>query len=151
MDVLSGNNRGFHCHSTTSVFICTSHGRPVIPPIGHNSPPDWRDATSYERLCGIDRAGLMWEWLRRDRDYVAWYVQASKATCGVDPQPLRWGLHFRRASGPRGPGRPDHLACRFRSRDDCCHRSADRSRQSRLRAHRPARAVAGDRGRCAGA
>lgn len=41
---------------------------------------DWRDALNYARLHGIDRAGLMWEWLRRDPRYVAWYIRASTAT-----------------------------------------------------------------------
>ncbi len=56
---------------------------------------DWRNAAPYDALAGLDRAGIMWEWLRRDPDYVAWHVQASTATRGVRPAPLLWGLHFR--------------------------------------------------------
>jgi len=61
------------------------------------SRPDWRDPAPYRRLSGIDRAGMRWEWLRRDPAYVAWYTSASKAT---RDQPgaadrLKWGLHFR--------------------------------------------------------
>jgi hypothetical protein len=43
----------------------------------------------------------MWEWLRRDPDYIAWHAGASATTraCGT---PSRWGLHFRRR--PRCPG-----------------------------------------------
>ncbi|WP_406693891.1 transcriptional regulator domain-containing protein [Sphingomonas cannabina] len=40
----------------------------------------------------------MWEWLRRDPDYIAWHARASVATRGVSgigPDPSRWGLHFR--------------------------------------------------------
>ncbi|WP_427916147.1 transcriptional regulator domain-containing protein [Sphingomonas oligophenolica] len=60
----------------------------------------------------------MWEWLRRDPDYVAWYVRASQATRGpgpVEPSPA-WGLHFRGAAGRRRAGCHDHLARRSRSR-----------------------------------
>lgn len=66
----------------------------------------WRDGAQYTRLRGIDRAGLMWEWLRRDPGYIAWYVRASAATRGsggaASIEPIQWGLHFRRAPGPRG-------------------------------------------------
>ncbi|HEX7693950.1 MAG TPA: DUF6499 domain-containing protein [Sphingomonas sp.] len=65
----------------------------------------WRDPGSYARLRGIDRAGLMWEWLRRDPAYIAWHAQASAATRGAaaaNPaveDPHLWGVHFRRESG----------------------------------------------------
>ncbi|WP_414713221.1 transcriptional regulator domain-containing protein [Sphingomonas sp.] len=63
---------------------------------------DWRDRGHYRRLLGTDRAGLMWEWLRRDPDYIAWYVRASDATRGAAhgtaSDPLTWGLHFRGGS-----------------------------------------------------
>src|SRR5690349_2183885 len=55
----------------------------------------WRDAESYRSLSRIDRTGLMWEWTRRDPDYVAWYAQASRATGGAADAgwaPLHWGL-----------------------------------------------------------
>ena len=55
---------------------------------------DWRDPAPYDALRGIDRAGLMWEWLRRDPGYVAWYTCASTATRRVGDA-LPWGLHFR--------------------------------------------------------
>jgi hypothetical protein len=62
-------------------------------------PWDWRDPRPYARLRRIDRTGLMWEWLRRDPDYVAWYVSASSATRGPaaasEMDPDQWGLHFR--------------------------------------------------------
>jgi hypothetical protein len=55
----------------------------------------WRDAAFYRRLVGIDRAGLMWEWLRRDPGYVAWYARASASTRGASgASPLTWGIHF---------------------------------------------------------
>lgn len=55
---------------------------------------DWRDRAFYAGLRGIDRAGLMWEWLRRDPDYVAWHAQASRIT-GSAADPAYWGVHFR--------------------------------------------------------
>lgn len=62
----------------------------------------------------------MWEWLRRDPDYVAWHVRASAATRGAatdgtgpGDDPVQWGIHFCRTAGGRGPGRADHLACRY--------------------------------------
>ncbi|WP_369405256.1 transcriptional regulator domain-containing protein [Sphingomonas pruni] len=61
----------------------------------------------------------MWEWLRRDPGYIAWYARASEVTRGVDALPrgaLAWGLHFRRGSGDRRPPGAADLACRSRSR-----------------------------------
>jgi hypothetical protein len=55
---------------------------------------DWQDHSPYGALGRIDRAGLMWEWLRRDPGYVEWYVSASQATRGSDSSHI-WGLHFR--------------------------------------------------------
>lgn len=90
--------------------------RLVTGPAAKGDPWDWRDARPYERLRGIDRAGLMWEWLRRDPEYVAWYVRASRATRGsAMPAELdaeQWGLHFRRRSCPRRTRSADHLARR---------------------------------------
>ncbi|WP_353850748.1 DUF6499 domain-containing protein [Sphingomonas sp.] len=86
----------------------------------------WRDGSRYTRLRGIDRAGLMWEWLRRDPDYIAWYARASRATRGRPApglEPAQWGLHFRRESGPRSARGPDHLACRSRPWHAARHRS----------------------------
>ena len=58
--------------------------------------PDWRDAEGYKQLRHVDRAGLMWEWLRRDQAYIAWYGRASRMTLGGgDDGPEHWGLHFR--------------------------------------------------------
>ena len=55
---------------------------------------DWRDASAYDRLIGIDRTGLIWEYIRRDSAYVAWYAEASQVTRGA-ADPASWGLHFR--------------------------------------------------------
>ncbi|WP_439645602.1 transcriptional regulator domain-containing protein [Sphingomonas parapaucimobilis] len=55
----------------------------------------------------------MWEWLRRDPAYVAWYTRASTATRGAKLPAgalQRWGLHFRRGSGDRRARRTDPVA-----------------------------------------
>src|SRR3546814_19326243 len=71
--------------------------------------PDWRAERAYDELRGIDRHGLMWEWLRRDEAYVAWQVRASTATRGAglaapaDPHP--WGPPFPRRSRAAEDGR----------------------------------------------
>jgi hypothetical protein len=64
--------------------------------------PDWQNPVEYQRLRKIDRAGLMWEWLRRDPGYIAWHCQASRATAGQAATTKTpggtiadWGLHFR--------------------------------------------------------
>src|SRR3546814_18343600 len=76
--------------------------------------PDWRDERVYEQLHGIDRHGLMWEWLRRAAAYVAWQVRASPATGGTGAaaplDPRQVGLHFRRIPGAAGPGRSAHYS-----------------------------------------
>lgn len=60
-----------------------------------NGPDDWREAARYRALHGIDRAGLMWEWLRRDEGYVSWFAQAGAAR-GAGLRTIEsWGLHFR--------------------------------------------------------
>ena len=54
--------------------------------------PDGASSADYAYLHDSDRAGLMWEWLRRDAAYVSWYVRASAVTCGDPPVALRWRL-----------------------------------------------------------
>ncbi len=69
--------------------------------MGREGERDWRDPEPYALLAGIDRAGLMWEFLRRDPDYIAWYALASSVTRGPARRedPARWGLHFRGSAG----------------------------------------------------
>ncbi|HMI20858.1 MAG TPA: DUF2285 domain-containing protein [Sphingomonas sp.] len=57
--------------------------------------PDGTRAADYACLREVDRAGLMWEWLRRDPDYISWYGKASTATRGARQPPSRWSLLFR--------------------------------------------------------
>ncbi|WP_442947384.1 transcriptional regulator domain-containing protein [Novosphingobium sp.] len=67
---------------------------------GNRDAGDWRDPERYRALAGMDRAGLAWEWLRRDPAYVEWYASASELTrSGWDGGAARaWGLHFRGGS-----------------------------------------------------
>ena len=71
---------------------------------GPNGPCDWRSPQSYRALADMDRAGLAWEWLRRDERYAA---SASKrggkvsfekgvAIVRSTPASRSWGLDFRR-------------------------------------------------------
>ncbi|WP_420822556.1 transcriptional regulator domain-containing protein [Sphingomonas gei] len=97
----------------------------------------------------------MWEWLRRDPSYVAWYTRASTATRGASglapgADPVLWGIHFRRAAGGRGPRRADPLACRFRSGDAPRRRGTHRARRSRCDRSRRTGTLADDRARRAG-
>lgn len=65
---------------------------------------DWRDNAAYRALHGIDRAGLAWEWLRRDPDYAAYSHQASAGAPNgsmlvqTEANALQWGLYFPRAA-----------------------------------------------------
>uniref|UniRef100_UPI0035CA7E30 transcriptional regulator domain-containing protein n=1 Tax=uncultured Sphingomonas sp. TaxID=158754 RepID=UPI0035CA7E30 len=97
---------------------------------------DWRDPRGYDRLAGIDRAGVMWEWLRRDPDYIAWHVRASAATRGRDPRATadRWGLYFRRAADHRCARCDNHLGRGIRSHHATSRRRAGGGVRSRRRA-----------------
>lgn len=117
------------------------------------SRPDWRDPAPYRRLSGIDRAGMRWEWLRRDPAYVAWYTSASKAT---RDQPgaadrLTWGLHFRRGPGPGVTRRAPGLACARRARYPARRCAACRCRACRPVRSCPIRVMARYRRRSRGA
>jgi hypothetical protein len=78
---------------------------------------DWRDGAQYRALLGIDRAGLAWEWLRRDPAYIACAAHYRPAAVDrdlirEDPAALPWGLHFLRGAGPFGIGGSIALAGR---------------------------------------
>jgi hypothetical protein len=70
-------------------------------------PHDWRNAAAYRALLDIDRAGIAWEWLRRDPSYIAFSREhlpdaglrsARGMFVRTEANALRWGLHFRRAA-----------------------------------------------------
>jgi hypothetical protein len=67
---------------------------------------NWHDPAAYQCLAQMDRAGLMWEWLRRDPAYRSLSMTTAPITFAyldsltVIKLPsisgaLRWGLHFR--------------------------------------------------------
>ncbi|SBV31786.1 conserved protein of unknown function [uncultured Sphingopyxis sp.] len=120
---------------------------------GPTSHCDWRDPAPYRRLRGIDRSGMMWEWLRRDPAYVAWYTSASRATRdGCDrPGRLAWGLLFRRRSLAGGTRCAGRVGCRYRSRYIARRSSAGRPAACRPVRSRPVRALALRRHRSRGA
>lgn len=94
--------------SRISRRVAASGWPPVMAADRREPLPDWRDPRPYQRLARADRAALMWEWVRRDPGYVAWYAKASAVTRGAMPAPLDWGLHFRRGPGDQcARGAPD--------------------------------------------
>jgi len=44
---------------------------------------NWRYALEYEALAHIDRAGLMWERLRRDPGYIAWQAEGKSLSASL--------------------------------------------------------------------
>lgn len=67
--------------------------------------PDWWDSAPYRALSGIDRAGLAWEWLRRDPGYAAMSARL-RCIAGLAPyleteaDARAFGLCFRRGRRP---------------------------------------------------
>jgi hypothetical protein len=59
--------------------------------------PDWYDASAYARLLEVERAGLAWEWLRRQHTYAAAARAARHVQSGAsgleDRRALAWNLH----------------------------------------------------------
>ena len=89
-----------------------------------NGLPDWLDPRPYEALNGIDRAGLMWEWLRRDPAYCAASGQMDRTISEVrngfrviqapdDHFAASWGLHFCRNGRYRRKVSNHPVACRL--------------------------------------
>jgi hypothetical protein len=71
----------------------------------------WREEDDYRYLDGADRAGIAWEFLRRNADYRAAAIErpmpASERRGAVEllsgaPSALKWGLLFRRITKPPG-------------------------------------------------
>jgi len=61
----------------------------------------WRDEAIFRRLRGIDRTGVLWEFLRRDPAYIAWYESAVSSRVAIDSadgalaDASQWVIHFR--------------------------------------------------------
>jgi len=71
----------------------------------------WRNDEDYLYLDGADRAGIAWEFLRRNADYHAAAsarpARAFERSGAIEllsgvPSALRWGLLFRRITDPPG-------------------------------------------------
>lgn len=61
--------------------------------------PDWRSPSDYENLRQLDRAGLAWEFLRRDPEYQKDFARTFDATSReAIAIAERWGLCFRMRS-----------------------------------------------------
>ncbi|WP_413740616.1 transcriptional regulator domain-containing protein [Sphingomonas sp. Sphisp66] len=79
--------------------------------------PDWRDSAPYRALAGIDRAGLAWEWLRRDPAYVALSARLRRVGVGtplhleMEADARAFGLCFRRGRRPSGARGAPVVAC----------------------------------------
>ena len=58
--------------------------------------PDWRSPSNYDYLEQLDRAGMAWEFLRRNREYRKDFVRILDATVREAAAiAQRWGLSFR--------------------------------------------------------
>ncbi|WP_067105535.1 transcriptional regulator domain-containing protein [Sphingopyxis granuli] len=69
--------------------------RAVLP------PGSWRDARAYAALAATGARGLAWELLRRDPDYPGGADAGDGPLIAADAAfTARWGLHFRRGTGP---------------------------------------------------
>ena len=88
---------------------------------------DWRSQEAVDALLKLDRAGLAWEFLRRNPDYREDFRQTLQRIASGETSEeaamtefsRRWGLSFRPRSRLAGEREPDDLAARARA-VDCC-------------------------------
>jgi hypothetical protein len=81
---------------------------------------DWRSQDAVDALLELDRAGLAWEFLRRNPDYREDFSQTLQrvATGEISEETAmtefsrRWGVSFRPRSRLAGEREPDDLAAR---------------------------------------
>jgi len=79
---------------------------------------DWRSQHAVDALLGLDRAGLAWEFLRRNPDYREDFRQTLQriASAEISEEAAmtefsrRWGVSFRPRSRLAGEREPDDLA-----------------------------------------
>jgi hypothetical protein len=94
---------------------------------------DWRSQDAVDALLELDRAGLAWEFLRRNPDYREDFRQTLQrvATGEISEDAAmtefsrRWGVSFRPRSRLAGEREPDDLAARADAGD---RRSCTRAR-----------------------
>ena len=88
------------------------------------SAANWLDPAPYKELTSVDRAGLMWEWLRRNPEYRAASGQTKPNVPDIHNviKILRtfdvglinpWGLHFCRGGRYRRKLCGDYVAGRI--------------------------------------
>ena len=88
---------------------------------------DWRSQEAVDALLELDRAGLAWEFLRRNPDYREDFRQTLQriASGEISEEAAmrefsrRWGLSFRPRSRLAGEREPDDLAARARAVGGC--------------------------------
>ena len=88
---------------------------------------DWRSQEAVDALLELDRAGLAWEFLRRNPDYREDFRRTLQriASGEISEEAAmtefsrRWGLSFRPRSRFAGEREPDDLAARARAVDRC--------------------------------
>jgi hypothetical protein len=81
---------------------------------------DWRSQHAVDALLELDRAGLAWEFLRRNPDYREDFRQTSQRITSAEISEeaamtefsRRWGVSFRLRSRLAGEREPDDLAAR---------------------------------------
>ena len=81
---------------------------------------DWRSQHAVDALLELDRAGLAWEFLRRNPDYRENFRQTLQRIASgeiseeaaMTELSRRWGLSFRPRSRLAGEREPDDLAAR---------------------------------------
>ena len=85
---------------------------------------DWQNPDRYSSILDLDRAGVAWEFLRRDPTYQGHlgadqYIEASDRGAAIIPRELGsadpWGLSFRGVRISARRYRPDIVAGRLRS------------------------------------
>ena len=97
---------------------------------------DWRSPHYEEQLSRLDRGGISFEFLRRNRSYRADYRIAleeiasdrARRDAAIARLSSRWGLEFPRRSHCLRPNRCALVAATALSCHCDCHRSAGRLR-----------------------
>ena len=93
---------------------------------------DWRSQHAVDALLELDRAGLAWEFLRRNPDYrvdsdrTLQRIASGEISeeAAVTEFSRRWGVSFRPRSRLAGKREPDDLAARADTPDRPSCRSA---------------------------
>jgi hypothetical protein len=78
------------------------------------SRPDWRSSSAADHVNQLDRAGIAWEFLRRNPQYREDYRRIPRGAASTDPAAAaigkQWGLSFRLRPQPAGAPRSCDLA-----------------------------------------